>query len=935
MAQLRCECNLVKYHKWLQNSLYQKTALNETLPLCNHTLRDQIQRGNGGGVERLANDRGTRTSHSAIRVPVSNVPHQEIGRQQSANIQFKGAEQLSLPKEIPTDQPSKNSKFFANRRLHAQNRPFQSLFSCSDGHGAQTILNDEVSRQILSDDVPTIRPCVGSADFRKTDKLGGELNAPGRDTSGRLFGRFFAGGSRSGHSVPPGLMGQGSSRSPRLASQCGKVDFETITKVRVSRDSLGHQKKCQIHQRSKARRNKKSDKKSNKIKEVQLVGRKKCARTSDFRSLCCRARQASLSLFSKGQQQDETLSRVKTLRPESRNSSRVSMVVGSSGNGNTDTPRSPNYLYHNGRFRNRMGCSGEWVEVERSLEPATEELALQQKRNVGSLPCAKHQQKCCREKDVPDPVRQQNRCSLYSERRRHQVLNFAQASQENFPTLQSAEDNTAGEIHSWSIQRNSGQSVTREGNARVVSGKASCGTDISTLGHSSNRPFCLGEVSCSSYLRNGESPGPKSLVCGRLHQDLEMEPGLGISPTLSNASGSKSLESGRRNVYNRVSTVGPGILESRLEIESHSSSDSNRRPESELVRLEHQRAPPENQGVSIGNLEGTGWARQIDAWPDEDRSLLVSSWRSSTLKTYNKAWLRWKSWAAGNRCNSTDPTAEQVARYLCFLHRSEKLAPATILVHKSVVCTFANPLKSEALATDPLVRHVLKGISISREKSVKKRTIWNLDFILAWVEQRNVAEDSLYDVSRHVALLLLLHSGRRLHDLTLLRMSSEGLEFSSDCKFLTFWPEFGSKSDSSLHRQSGWLIKSNEVKIFDLIYWIKRLISVSESRRSARDNLNSLFITTRGRVREASRTVIGGWIKRSFKDANLNASPGSIRAAVANDNFTVRNLDIDDVIRKGNWRCKETFLTHYFKEIVQPSSSLAISDRPSDYFRAI
>ncbi|KOB79363.1 putative transposon Ty3-I Gag-Pol polyprotein, partial [Operophtera brumata] len=319
----------------------------------------------------------------------------------------------------------------------------------------------------------------------------------------------------------------------------------------------------------------------------------------------------------------------------------------------------------------------------------------------------------------------------------------------------------------------------------------------------------------------------------------------------------------RGDIYNSVSTVAPGVLESRLEIESHSSTDSNKGAESEPVRQEYQRAPPENQGISIGDLAGTGWARQIEAWPQEDQSLLVSSWRGSTLKTYNKAWSRWKLWAEDNSCSCTDPTAEQVARYLCFLHRSEKLAPATILVHKSVVCTFANPLKSEAISADPLVRHVLKGISLSREKSVKKRTIWSLDFILAWLAQRTVEENSLYDVSRHVALLLLLHSGRRLHDLTLLRISSESLSFP-------------------------------------------KLISVSESRRSARNNLISLFITTRGCVREASRTVIGGWIKKSFKEANLNASPGSIRAAVANDNFTIRNLDIDDVISKAKG------LTHRF-----------------------
>lgn len=50
-------------------------------------------------------------------------------------------------------------------------------------------------------------------------------------------------------------------------------------------------------------------------------------------------------------------------------------------------------------------------------------------------------------------------------------------------------------------------------------------------------------------------------------------------------------------------------------------------------------------------------------------------------------------------------------------------------------------------------------------------------------------------------LILFLASGRRIHDLTLLRIDETLMEH--DAETVAFWPDFKSKTDNSSHRQYG------------------------------------------------------------------------------------------------------------------------------------
>ncbi|CAK1598323.1 unnamed protein product [Parnassius mnemosyne] len=278
------------------------------------------------------------------------------------------------------------------------------------------------------------------------------------------------------------------------------------------------------------------------------------------------------------------------------------------------------------------------------------------------------------------------------------------------------------------------------------------------------------------------------------------------------------------------------------------------------------------------------------------------------------------------------PDPADVAQYLSFLHRVKHFAPRTIKLHKSVIATMGDPLRREEISSHPLVKHIIRVIENSHPSSSKK-CIWDVEQLIAWMKTSVINEDSLFEVSRHVALHLLLASGRRIHDLTLLRIDDDHLKLSEDS--VTFWPVYGSKTDKINHQQSGWHLSKGSIKSLDPIYWTKRLIDLSASRRQARNKLTSLFVSTRGIVKSATRATIAGWVKSALKHLGIDFSPGSIRSAVASSRQE-NNVPLDIIIKNGNWKSNKNIFKFYFKEIIKKTSGAhPVNDLVCSNFKAI
>lgn len=323
-----------------------------------------------------------------------------------------------------------------------------------------------------------------------------------------------------------------------------------------------------------------------------------------------------------------------------------------------------------------------------------------------------------------------------------------------------------------------------------------------------------------------------------------------------------------------------------------------------------------------------GWKEMLTEWTDQEQELLMSGWRPSTMKTYKPAWARWRKWCESHSINFTHPKADQVARYLAYLHCDVGLAYKTILVHKSVISTFTHINSNVDLSSNFFIKHMLKAISVARIKPIKP-PIWNPKLLLQYLSAYSPDENNLYQVSRHTATLLLLASGRRVHDLTLLRIDSSSLIDENSC--IVLWPAFGSKTDNVNHRQSGWRLREHPDKSLNIIFWIRQLLKLSLCRRQ---NINNLFITARGDVKPASRTVIGGWVKSLLKDAGIEAPPGSVRSAVASLNWLER-FSLDKILATGNWKSEHTFRKYYQRKLINENQCNIQSVSLSNYFDAV
>lgn len=233
------------------------------------------------------------------------------------------------------------------------------------------------------------------------------------------------------------------------------------------------------------------------------------------------------------------------------------------------------------------------------------------------------------------------------------------------------------------------------------------------------------------------------------------------------------------------------------------------------------------------------------------------------------------------------------------------------MVHKSAVLTFCGPYVEQQTFTNFIIKHTLKAIGVAKPKSVRPFVTWDPKVVLEWLSA-NSPKDTLFEISRRTATVLLLASGRRVHDLTLLRISKD--KYLDNGQNIYLIPAFGSKTDRHDCRQSAWKLSKHPNKNICPVSLVRCLIEKTKQRRSDISDLDNLFITICNKVKFASRTVIGNWVRTVLKDSGIDATPGSCRSAVASLGW-LDYQPLDDILARGNWKSSTTFFNHYCKVI--------------------
>lgn len=903
-------------NNWVPHTFLSKTATctskcNEKQFQCsgiigndNYNTENDIRRCPGG-------------SQSDPKLPIFNVSGSQSRRLRSTYFQLESPEQLHSNRKLQPFEHVPCTRLSAAKGLAVQDRFVSGILSPTDRSQSQTISPPEVSGSAFANDMLAIRLKHSSKNLCQLNKLGLTDSQKKRYKNGRILGRFFDCSSDQRCSSRPCENSGRDIGKFRFDDQLRKVCPSSCKK----RGLPGNLLESVAESKATSRR---EDPITNCQTELHVSERQdkpekptKSCRLSKFRQFCCPKRQTELpSLTESSEHATEIRSTEAVASSTSSGPRQPEMVVTELYTPIGDSLASADPLSDNGCVRSCLGSSVGQLVTDRSMVRVRARSALQPKGNVGNLESFERSLSVSKSQHCTRSVRQHDCNRISPPRRRNEVDCSHELDFGGFSNTGPVSDTFEPASFTGQIQLPRRPSVEIEEDSRMACASSVYRNSVLQMGNTNNGPICLEHSSCGPELRFFEPEGSRRAIPRRIFTEVELHSSLDIPTTIPDSQSASPSQSGNRGIPASSTTLGASVLESRLEEPSIGSPIHAPEPEQRPSRYNDGPAATGCLQHDFRGVEMWGWSSNLIGWNDDQIKLLEGSWRPSTRRTYSSAWKKWLNWTNSNNIDSINPEASDVARFLADLHLIHKLSYSSILLHKSVISTLSNPNNSGQLSSHTLVKHVLKAIQ-SQKPTAPKPPIWNIDSLAAYLENCSVNNTNVFQVQRHTATLLLLCSGRRIHDLTLLSVDCDHCVQSKD--YIILWPIFGSKTDSSDHRQSGWKLSSNhKCKNLDPVFWIKQTMTLLQNRRNL-TNSSNLFVNIRGEAKSASRAIIAGWIKTLLVEAGISATPGSVRSAVASKNW-VDNYPLEDILSRGNWRSGNTFCKFYRRQVMPVST---------------
>lgn len=847
-----------------------------------------------------------------------NVPCAQKRWLEPPDFQFKSPKRLCVHGTVQSDKHIQSSGVPSTGRLALQSGPVSSLLSSARSSSSQTVSAPNIQRETITDDVPPIWPQYCAKGIRIGNQLACSNSQGKRSKTHRLPGRLFSRTPEQTNTIVSRSVAPRSADLSRVASKHRQIHYSTTEEVGISWGNVGPMAERKIPPGGQSQQiNPKSILNVSQQNNMLTRPAEPCGLTK----LCQLRSSEGQALFSRASHVLELPAKQankETLLPTRKRTDGAEMVATKLPARFTNSPTRTDSFPSDGCLRLGMGSTARRSSYVRDMDCRRAAPALQHEGNASHTEGSRNARPSSESVHDSCTVRQSNSDCSSTQRGWNEIHTITGTHNQNFPDSGSTSGAYHGIPHSGNVQWPCRPSVSTPVATRMAFTTSLHGKDISEIRGTDDRSVCVDSSSRCDQLCLTGSERQRSTVPRCLLANVELRTGMDLPATLLNSKGTITSQPSDGDLSVSGASLGTSVLEIRPEVSSASSTVHHPQLEPEPDRHGDRTSTSESSRDGTGSLEMWGWSRSLSNWNDSQIQLLRSSWRLSTQKTYMVAWKRWLQWCKKNDANPHHPTGTLLAKFLADLHLVYKLSYNTILLHKSVVATLCNVEDGGFLSSHTLVKHILKSIALKKPVS-QKPPVWNIDNLASFMRSSNVDENNVFQTSRHTATLLLLCSGRRIHDLTLLAVDSEHLTVDNDG--VTLWPVFGSKTDSCNYRQSGWrLLPNSECKNLDSVFWVNRTVRLLESRRAS-VNSNCLFLNIRGPAKAASRTVIAGWVKTLLTEAGIIATPGSVRSAVASKNWA-DNLPLDEILSRGNWRSSNTFTRFYRREVMPaPASS--------------
>lgn len=908
----------------LPNPFFSQTPVTSA-KIKKSSFSNACIRRDGQNYESNVRNESIRACKSQSQLCVPDVFDSKRRRFCSAHFQFKKSKLVCQREQFSFNKCAQDIRFPTTSRLACQNRFIKCIFPPACVEGTPVLPESNLSRKAFADDLPSVRFSMCSKDLCMPVKLGGTDPQRQRNKSSSLLGRFFTSQSRPSCPLPTSSGSVQNFRVPGVENKLCKINPSPSEASRILGHSLGSTQEQKISSPTK------------KLEATSEVVRFTSKKKGHSKRNSKHSRVSQLCQFPSAQgsfkppRTSQALQNIITTRPVPSESntptgtSRTTVVDRESRKVLAYSLPTHIQLFGDRCVRRSLGRSTEQCEADRSVVSSRNDFALQSKRNVSNLTRFK------RSLSAPDRLHfvnteRQQVCGFVPEKRRgHQVDTADGSDLPDTSHSRSLQGPYRDSLSTRSVQCRSRSPVSLVTSAGMAPLTRNNRENILQMGRTCDRFVRVGKSACSSEIWDARCNRSAGLSSQCFQPNVELLPSVGVSTAFPNASSTAAPELGNRSVPSGGSSLEQSFLEARPQKPCPQSPIHDMQPESGLDRYHNRLSTSNDTGYGSRGVEMWGWSKSLAGWSQDQKQLLQKGWRESSLKTYQVAWQRWCVWANENSVSVSKPNGSDLGRFLLDLHLKHGLAYNTILVYKSAVSTLCDPDSNNRLSTHLLVKQALKSISIQNVKP-NKAPIWDTDLLTNWLKDNQVDINNFYECSGRAAILLLLVSGRRIHDLTLLSVDDENCIITNNSVIL--WPKYGSKTDSVTNRQSGWrLLQNKDYQTIDPIFWLKRVIELSQSRRLICKQSN-LFLTVCGKPKAASRTNIAGWVKKILLQAGIKASPGSVRPAVASKNW-VQNCPIDEILARGNWKSENTFAKYYCREISSPtpaSTSQSISN---------
>lgn len=910
------------------------TIQDETTPATfNSCLIEEIQHtnflGDDNGCSGFKRQRYIGSTPSfELGFPLKDVFSKKTGWGSTSCIRSQRPEQVRSYQAFSVNLSDRCSRFSTRKRLDGKDRYPTSLFSSAHCRISSSVPKSSVQQSGTSADSTALWPVFSPPDICNFVQLGcGDL-ASKRHTTFNLPRRLHSSKSGSVQIAESGLGDLEHSREPRLACKPPQVCVDAFSRSRVSRSLMEHKGMYHNIASEKGNKDKINNRKCFKEGSLYLKRDSKITGTPQFCKHDNTEGPFALSTHATVSKEFYSSQPEKEERYSPNSAARLILVAECHRPqfGGPAQKRGDTFFNHR-RIGCGLGCSPQRNVHEGDMVNTPEVLALQPEGVICRTQCRKSTETMPEECTCTSPIRQQHTSGIHKKRGRNKVLSTTRVNNESSGSNREVEYLALGGVSPGEIQRHSRPPISESTSAGMALVAPGLGGRIQSLGRTRRRLVRVTSKRCRRPLRNLGLQRWVSNFLRRLQSSLEFRAGVGIPTAQSNSKSPTPPQYSKRYIHRDSATLDTMLLVDRFEGESSSGTIPNREPSGQPDRPDNRQDPSASRKAGTSCMESWGWADQVAHWSTDERHLLQKSWRESTLVTYKAPISRWVSWCTCNNVNPKTPQGDDVARFLAKLCLEDKLAYRTILLHKSAISTYTAASK-EDIAKNFFVHQILKAISLVKPPE-KKMMIWDTKQVFDWLKD-TPKSGTLFDIARRTAVILLLASGRRIHDLTLLDLSKENFNIDDKGEQITLWPRFGSKTDNAETRQSGWLLKQHPEKYFCPVGHIRELITATENRRTEEPTLTSLFISIKGRVKPATQTIIAGWIKTIFKEVGIEATPGSVRSAVASRSFT-ENRPIEEILKRANWKSSDT-LTKFYCRKVRTSNSYITQDKLLDNF---